>query len=105
MKSQIVGSFEDATFRTHGFLKDGATFTTIDVPGATGITLAFGINDAGQIVGVFSDARGATAFSKTARPSPRSMSPARLEPRLSGSTTRARSWGSSMMQRGSTAFS
>ena len=36
--------------RSHGFLKDGATFTTINVPGATD-TIAFGINDAGQIVG------------------------------------------------------
>jgi uncharacterized membrane protein len=30
------------------------TFTTLDVPGAT-VTLAYGINDRGQIVGEFSD--------------------------------------------------
>src|SRR5207302_959133 len=37
-----------------GFLKDGAMFTTIDFPGGTDTT-AVGINDAGQIVGSFSD--------------------------------------------------
>ena len=45
---QIVGAFLDARGE-HGFLKDGATFTTID--GAFGSTLALGINDVGQIVG------------------------------------------------------
>ena len=45
---QIVGDFLDARGE-HGFLKDGATFTTID--GAFGSTLALGINDVGQIVG------------------------------------------------------
>jgi len=34
-------------------LYDGGTFTTIDVPGATSFTVAFGINNAGRIVGVF----------------------------------------------------
>jgi hypothetical protein len=38
----------------HGFLMDGTTFTTFDVPGAT-LTLASGINTEGQIVGWFSD--------------------------------------------------
>jgi hypothetical protein len=37
------------------------TFTTIDVPGATMSTEAYGINNAGQIVGVFRDA-GCMAF-------------------------------------------
>jgi len=32
---QIVGQFVDGTGE-HGFLKDGAALTTIDVPGATG---------------------------------------------------------------------
>ena len=49
---QIVGYFNDSTGKFHGFLKDGATFTTIDVPGASA-TFARGINDAGQIVGFF----------------------------------------------------
>jgi probable HAF family extracellular repeat protein len=98
---QIVGDFMDATGRFHGFLKDGATITIIDVPGAfPGSTRAFGINDAGQIVGTFGDATGAIAFSKTARPSLRLMSPARSALRPQGSTTRARSWGHSVMPRG-----
>jgi len=33
---------------TRGFLKDGAIFGTIDVPGTAFGTQAFGINDAGQ---------------------------------------------------------
>ena len=33
------------------------TFTQIDVPGSDG-TLAFGINDSGQIVGYYQDADG-----------------------------------------------
>jgi probable HAF family extracellular repeat protein len=41
----------------HGFLKDGAVFTTIDVPGADD-NVANGINNAGQIVGSFRDAGG-----------------------------------------------
>ena len=34
------------------------TFTTIDVPGATA-TIAFGINNRGQIVGLYADVSGA----------------------------------------------
>src|SRR5262250_3712064 len=49
---QIVGSYFDP--RSHGFVKDGAGFTTIDVPGAVSTT-AQGINDAGQIVGSYSN--------------------------------------------------
>jgi len=51
---QIVGYFCNASCR--GFLKDGATFTTIDA-GAS-ITQAYGINNAGQIVGEFFDGVG-----------------------------------------------
>jgi hypothetical protein len=47
----------DARGLPHGFLKDGDMFTTIDVPGATN-TQAFGINAAGQIVGMFGDGTG-----------------------------------------------
>jgi probable HAF family extracellular repeat protein len=49
---QIVGIFGNS-FVQHGFLDTGGSFTQIDVPGATTtITGAYGINDAGQIVGV-----------------------------------------------------
>jgi probable HAF family extracellular repeat protein len=50
-----MGWFQDGTGKAHGFLKDGTTFTTIDVPGATE-TVARGINETGQIVGWFIDA-------------------------------------------------
>jgi probable HAF family extracellular repeat protein len=46
---------------THGFLDSGGNFTTIDVPGATQ-TCAYGINDLGQIVGLFSDSTGTHGF-------------------------------------------
>ena len=35
----------------NGFLDSGGTFTTIEVPGADGDTLAYGINNTGHIVG------------------------------------------------------
>ena len=56
----IVGSFTDSK-GSHGFLDVNGTFTPIDVPGSTFISLS-GINDAGQIVGSFSDANGAHGF-------------------------------------------
>jgi probable HAF family extracellular repeat protein len=58
---QIVGYFHNP--RTHGFLKDGNTYTTLDVLGATN-TVASGINNGGQIVGTFVDATGAYGFLK-----------------------------------------
>jgi uncharacterized membrane protein len=35
-----------------GFLKEGSTYTTLDIPGATA-SVASGINDKGQIVGTY----------------------------------------------------
>jgi probable HAF family extracellular repeat protein len=53
---QVVGWIEDInpgnTGGLHGFLDAGGTFSTIDVPGAY-YTIAWGINDAQQIVGEF----------------------------------------------------
>jgi probable HAF family extracellular repeat protein len=46
---QIVGYYEDSTGLRHGFLEDGGSFTSLDCPGAT---MAEGINDQGQIVGI-----------------------------------------------------
>jgi probable HAF family extracellular repeat protein len=40
---------------TNSFLYSGGTFSTIDVPLGSGGAEAFGINDAGQIVGEYSD--------------------------------------------------
>ena len=53
-RGQIVGDYGDAGGKSHGFVLDRGTFTTIDVPGAT-VTLAQGINEPGQIVGVYID--------------------------------------------------
>jgi probable HAF family extracellular repeat protein len=61
-RGQIVGDFYDGT-GSHGFLKDGRTFTRIDVPGATG-TAAYGINNRGQIVGWFYDGTKERGFLK-----------------------------------------
>ena len=52
---QIVGG------NGHGFLLSGGTLTTIAPPGAFS-SAASGINDAGQIVGWFSDATGTHGF-------------------------------------------
>lgn len=40
---QVSGNFQDANGGFHGFLKDGSTFTQIDVPGATD-TFSYAIN-------------------------------------------------------------
>jgi probable HAF family extracellular repeat protein len=90
---QIVGTFQDASGSTHGFLTAdrGATFTQLDVPSATS-TGAFGINDAGQIVGSFTELgffSHGFLITDGGRPSRRSTSPSVLSP---GSTTPARSW-------------
>ena len=47
---QIVGSWQDASGNTHGFLYNAGTFTTIDYPGSEQTTL-YAINNAGDIVG------------------------------------------------------
>jgi hypothetical protein len=56
-KGQIVGTFFDTSGVAHGFVKEGATYTTIDVPGATG-TYAYGNNNSGAIVGVWQNLSG-----------------------------------------------
>jgi uncharacterized membrane protein len=48
---QIVGCYATCS---RGFLLEGSTFTSIDVPGAT-VTQVSGVNDVGQIVGVYYD--------------------------------------------------
>jgi len=55
---------------THGFVLSGGIFTAVDDPSATGVTVAFGLNDSGQIVGVY-DAQGAEfGFVATSAPEP-----------------------------------
>jgi uncharacterized membrane protein len=46
----------ETTNALHGFVFSKGVFTTLDVPGAAG-TVAFGINDAGDIVGGYTDER------------------------------------------------
>lgn len=54
----VSGFYVDLGGVSHGFLISGGnTFTTLDVPGATG-TQALGLNDAGQVDGFYLDARG-----------------------------------------------
>ena len=42
----------------HGFLFTGSNYYSIDVPGSREYTEALGINDAGQIVGLYEDSLG-----------------------------------------------
>jgi len=54
----IVGYYFDANFNTHGFLYDGATYTTLDDPAAApGTTAATGVSG-GNIVGYYADGNG-----------------------------------------------
>ena len=64
-KGQIVGFYLDTSGVSHGFLKEGETYTTIDVPGATG-TFPFNINNSGTIVGQWANLSGwAEGFVRT----------------------------------------
>jgi uncharacterized membrane protein len=56
-KGAIVGTWLDADSNSHGFLAEGAKFTSIDYPGAVGTT-EWGINSAGQMVGNWFDSDG-----------------------------------------------
>ena len=68
--------FDDANSGPHGFLLSGGTFTTLDDPLASGgSTRAFGINDAGQIVGTFTDGGNSMASCSAAAFSRPSMIP------------------------------
>jgi uncharacterized membrane protein len=50
----VAGYFVDAGNNTHGFILAGGTFTQLDVPFASGLsTVAYGINNAGEVVGVY----------------------------------------------------
>jgi uncharacterized membrane protein len=48
----IVGNYVTADGKTHGFVLNKGTFTTIDVPGADLLSEANSMNDAGVIVGI-----------------------------------------------------
>ena len=58
-----MGLFFTNLTDSHGFVDTMGTFITIDVPGADpGRTTASGINNAGQIVGSFTNATGTHGF-------------------------------------------
>lgn len=67
----VSGFYVDVGGVSHGFLiLGGNTFTTLDVPGATG-TQALGLNDAGQVDGFYLDAQENTVgFVGTPAPVP-----------------------------------
>jgi probable HAF family extracellular repeat protein len=54
----IVGYYKDVSNDFHGFLYFNGLYAPIDDPLATTSTQAFGINAAGQIVGVYVNATG-----------------------------------------------
>jgi uncharacterized membrane protein len=56
-RGDIVGAFSDGS-GGHGFLRRDGKFTKIDYPGATS-TIAFGINNTGDITGQYITASGA----------------------------------------------
>src|SRR3954462_7359319 len=58
---QIVGSYQDASGTTHGFLYSGGAYATLDAPSATA-TVPRAINGWGQIVGTYTDASGTHNF-------------------------------------------
>jgi hypothetical protein len=53
----MVGVYQTADTKSHAFVKDGAEFISIDVPGATD-TRGFGIDPRGQIVGRYTSPDG-----------------------------------------------
>jgi len=55
----MVGEYTDAAGAAHAFTDDHGVFTRIDVPDATA-TRGRGINDRGDIVGVYVDRSGRT---------------------------------------------
>jgi len=68
-KDQIVGTYTDAAGVTHGFLAVGNQFTSVDFPGAD-VTICWGINNAGRIVGNYSAGALRAGFLATPTPPP-----------------------------------
>lgn len=54
----LAGSFEDTSNAWHGFTWKNGSFTTFDIPGATGKVTADAINRQGRVVGVYVDSSG-----------------------------------------------
>jgi hypothetical protein len=58
-RGEIAGLFFNSA-GSHGFVRsaDGRSFNVIDHPAGVGTTSVFGLNDRGQVVGYYVDARG-----------------------------------------------
>jgi uncharacterized membrane protein len=56
-QGEIVGVYFDGVV-LHGFVLRDGVFTTLNAPGSEGLTHPNGVNDAGDVVGAYSDARG-----------------------------------------------
>jgi hypothetical protein len=54
---QVVGTFFDNSNTRNGFSLSGASYSTVDVPGAAA-TAATGVNNSGQITGYYTDGSG-----------------------------------------------
>jgi hypothetical protein len=64
---RIVDFCRDLRGEAHGYLLDKGVFTTINAPGVA-VTIPFGINNRGRIVGTYVDA-GSTTGSAALKPS------------------------------------
>jgi uncharacterized membrane protein len=55
----MAGAYNDLSHDLHGFLYNAGAITNVDFPGSTQ-TAVFGINDAGDIAGIWVDAANQT---------------------------------------------
>jgi probable HAF family extracellular repeat protein len=60
-RGEIVGTYGDSSQVPHGFIYADGIIQTIDVPDSTG-TWVVGINDRGEMVGMFRTDQGSSAF-------------------------------------------
>ena len=54
----VAGGYIGSDGIQHGFVLDGKNFTSFDYPGSVNVTTAEGINDAGQVSGLYTDSAG-----------------------------------------------
>jgi uncharacterized membrane protein len=64
-KGVVVGSYieiKDGNYFSHGFVYTGGKYTTLNVPQSPNYTVAFSINDRGQVAGRYNDGMGDHGF-------------------------------------------
>lgn len=54
----VAGGYIGSDGIQHGFVLDGSNLISFDAPGSVGVTTAEGINDAGQVSGLYTDSSG-----------------------------------------------